>query len=78
MPDLNIERLTLRLSGLSEGDGRHLARLIADRLAEASLPEGTRGRDAMRSNIQAGSGSGLPELADQVVADLVRQLTRTA
>jgi hypothetical protein len=38
MPDITIDRLTLHLSGLSEGDGQRLARLIADGLANASLP----------------------------------------
>ena len=77
MPNVSIDRLSLHLSGLSESDGRHLARLIADRLATASVPESATSRDTMRSNITARPGGGMRELSEQIVSDLVRQLERS-
>ena len=77
MPELMIDRLTLHLSGLSETDGRHLARLIAERLASASLPQALGWRDQMNSNVVAQPGAGVSSLAEKIVSDLVRQLDRS-
>jgi len=75
MPQLTIERLSLRLSGLSEGDSRHLARLIGEGLAEAPGISGD--RKAMQIGINASAGSSVQGLSDQIVAELVRQLARS-
>jgi hypothetical protein len=77
MPEINIERLSLSLSGLSEEEGRHLAQLIADGLAEASVSDAAPGSDALQSRATVRPGSSMPDLAEQIVADLVRQLNRT-
>ena len=77
MPELTIDRLSLHLSGLSESEGRHLARLIADKLASTSLPESGAGRDQMTSNVVAQPGGGLGSLAERIVSDLIRQLDRS-
>jgi phosphoglycerate dehydrogenase-like enzyme len=77
MADLNIERLSLNLSGLSEGESRHLARLIADGLAEAQLPDVTFRREVMQSNITAHAGGSTQELSDRIVAEVVRQLAQS-
>jgi hypothetical protein len=75
MPELTIERLSLRLSGLSEGESRHLARLIAEGLAEAPSISGN--RDAVHAGINTPAGSSVEQLSDQIVAELVRQLARS-
>ena len=75
MPELTIERLSLRLSGLSEGESRHLARLIGEGLAAAPGISGN--RDAMKADINAAAGSSVEELSDQIVAELMRQLARS-
>jgi hypothetical protein len=75
MPQLTIERLSLRLSGLSEGDSRHLAQLIGEGLAEALGISGN--RKAMQVGINASADSSVQELSDQIVAELVRQLARS-
>jgi hypothetical protein len=75
MSDVSIERLSLHLSGLSEG--RRLTRLIADGLAAASVPNSTESRDALQSNIKLRSGCSLQEISDQIVADLLGQLERS-
>jgi hypothetical protein len=77
MPDLSIERLSLHLSGLSEGEGRRLTRLIADGLAAAAVPHTAKSHDAMQSKITPRAGCGLQEISDQIVADLLSQLDRT-
>jgi hypothetical protein len=76
MPDLTIERLSLHLSGLSEGEGQRLARLIADGLAQVSI-SGGENRDAMNAVITASPGVDMQELSERIVADVVRQLDRS-
>jgi len=74
-PDVTIDRLTLHLSGWSEGDGRHLARLIADGLAKAAMPDAVESRASIEA--AAGAGGTMQEIADRVVADVLRQLERS-
>jgi len=78
MADITIDRLTLRLSGLSESDGQRLAARIAEGLA-AAAPAGGRPRhmDALRVNVAAAPGDGVERIAAQVVADILRQIERT-
>jgi hypothetical protein len=76
MPELTIERLSLRLTGLSESESRRLPRLIAEGLA-AAAPDVSGKRDNMRANINATAGSSVQQLSDQIVAELVRQLERS-
>jgi len=75
MAEINIERLTLRLSGISEYEGQHLSRLIAEGLAAAPFgTEGVHHLDAMRVNVTANPGGGMNPLAKAIVAEIVRQL----
>jgi hypothetical protein len=76
MPDLTIKRLSLHLSGLSEGQGQRLARLIADGLAQVSI-SGGENRDVMNAAITAPPGVDMQELSERIVADVVRQLDRS-
>ena len=76
MPDLTIERLSLHLSGISEGEGQRLARLIADGLAQVSI-SGGENRDAMSAAITAPTGTDMQQLSERIVADVVRQLDRS-
>jgi len=78
MEAINIDRLSLRLSGISGGDGQHLARLIAEGLAAAPIGiEGTHHLDAMQVNVTARPGSSMDMLSQRIVADVLRQLERT-
>lgn len=74
MPELEIEKLTLRLAGLSEEEGRRLARLIADGLAASPLRDGTAGQDAVATTLTGWPGMGLEDISNRIVADLLRQL----
>lgn len=78
MPTVTVDRLGLRLSGLTESDGRHLARLIAEGLASASIDASVVAHNDMQSNLTVRPGSDVQGMADEVVADLVRQLQRSA
>jgi hypothetical protein len=79
MTEISIERLTLKLSGISERDGQRLAQLIAEGLGDhiSLSSEAPRHLDSMRVNVAARPGSSLDMLAKQVVADMLRQLERS-
>ena len=78
MPEINIDRLTLRLSGISEHDGQRLARLIAEGLTSSSIAaEGSHALDAMRVNVSTSPSSNVDMLSKQIVAEIVRQLEST-
>jgi hypothetical protein len=52
--NLEIDRLTLRLSGVSEADGRRLVALIGERLATVSSPGASGSRARMHLSIEIG------------------------
>jgi hypothetical protein len=78
MAEMNIERLTLKLSGISESDGQRLARLIAEGLASATISsESPHHIDSLHVNATASPGNEIGMLSRQVVAEIVRQLEST-
>ncbi len=78
MAEMNIERLTLKLSGISQSDGQRLAQLIAQGLASATIaPESPRHVDSLHVNTTASSDNGIDMLSKQIVAEIVRQLEST-
>jgi hypothetical protein len=77
MPRVTIDRLSLHLSGITESDGRSLTRLIAEGLADASLPSGGGQMEWMQSSVAASPGASPATLSERIVADLVRQLARS-
>jgi hypothetical protein len=68
--DLSIDRLTLRLSGLTASEGRRFAAALAECLAEAHVPDGARGASRLRVTLAARSGESLEAMARRVVAEL--------
>ncbi len=75
MATIAIDRLSLKLSGLSQSDGERLARLVANGLAEASVSEtSTHEVSAMSISVQSDAGSNLNRLSDQIVNEILRQL----
>jgi hypothetical protein len=78
MSGITVDRLSLKVSGFSESDGRHLARLIADGLSRASASvEATGHREALRLSLSPRPGTALDALAGQIVSELLRQLNRS-
>ena len=75
MVEMNIERLALKLSGVSESDGQRLAQLIAEGLASTTISsEGARRIDSLRVSAQANPDKNVDMLSKQIVAEIVRQL----
>jgi hypothetical protein len=76
MPGLEIEKLTLKVSGLSEAEGRRLVRLVAEGLADQPFESGG-DRAGLQSSQIAPKGASAESLARRIVEDLLRQLDRT-
>ncbi len=78
MAELNIDRLTLNLSALSQSDGQRLARQIAEGLASGVIASGA-ARDApnIHVTIPADSNADVDWLANQIVTEVLRQLNQT-
>lgn len=77
MSELSIDRLTLRLTGVTEAEGRRLATLVAERLAAVDLPDSTAARVAsIRLGLRADPRAPLDALTEQVVEGVVRELLR--
>ena len=77
MPATTIDRLALRLSGVAERDAQRLALLIAEGLAAARLspvPAGDIG--TVHVHVTARAGDSLDQLAQQVVAEIMRELAK--
>lgn len=70
---LRLDRLTLRLSGISEPEGRRLARLVGEGLATAASITGS-DVPALRVALAARPGEPLEATANRIVAELVRAL----
>jgi len=78
MTQINIDRLTLKLSGLSQQEGHQLAQLITNRLANQEIIAGSV-RDAPRLelNLTAQPNTNIDWLAHQIVSEVLRQLHQT-
>jgi len=77
MPDLRIDKLTLKLSGLNRQDAERLAHRLAKGLAGAKLSGPSRKIGGISSRVTAPpKGSGQDALAEAVIADLIRSLER--
>jgi hypothetical protein len=78
MTNLTIDRLALKLSGLSQQEGQHLAQLIAQRLAEGEITNGMMGdRPHLHIAIQPAENASPDWLADQIATEILQQLNRT-
>jgi hypothetical protein len=78
MAEVSVDRLALRVPGLSEHEAARLARLVAEDLAAAVEPESVRRVATLRVSVRPGPGESLDRLAKQIVAELLRQLEREA
>jgi hypothetical protein len=78
MTELNIDRLTLKLSGISELEGQRLAHLIAQELANSDISHlSTRASPNIQISIPSPANPNVDRLAQQIVADVLQQLDRT-
>lgn len=74
MPELKIDRLTLKLSGISEIEGQRLAKLITEGLASSTVSSQASDYSNLKVNIPSRPNASVDWLAEQIVADLLRQL----
>jgi hypothetical protein len=76
MGDIRIDRLALQVPGLTAADGWRLALRVAEGLATARAAGGGSDVPVLRLDLTAAAGAGVDELAEQIVAEMLRQLRR--
>lgn len=76
MPDINVDRLSLRISGMRESESRRLAELVAEGLAGSDI-EARGDVQTLRVGLRSPPGSTLEKLSAQIVSELLSQLGRT-
>jgi hypothetical protein len=77
MSQVFIDRLTLSVPFMSEAQGRKLAAGIADGLAATSLSWAGGQYPTLRVDVTANAGANPDHLAEQVIAEIIRQIGRT-
>lgn len=74
---LTIDRLALRVGGISEADGRRLAQLVGDGLAAVRLPATAAAAGAMHLTLDPQPGEALESMAGRIVRAMLGGLART-
>jgi len=78
MTQISIDRLTLKLSGISEIEGQQLVRLIAQGLASSVVSSQAAGnRPTLQVTIPSRPNASVDWLANQIVSEVLRQLNQT-
>jgi hypothetical protein len=78
MTNLTIDRLTLKLSGISQQEGQNLARLVINKLATSEISSySARDAPALQLNINTQPNTNIDWLANQIVSEILRQLNQT-
>ena len=76
--DLHVDRMTLRLAGVSEADARRLGRLVVEYLASADAPGAALPTARLRVSIAPHPGESLDSMAQRIAEEMVYALTRPA
>ncbi len=75
---MKIDRLSLRLSGISPAEGQRLARLITERLGTCQTGMLRPGRmDKVQVEATAKPGADMDRLAGQIAEQVLRELSRS-
>ena len=77
MPGLEIDRMRLHLSGVSEDGARRLARLVADGLASSSMPDRGGSAGSFGFKVEQSTGDDLETLSRRIVSEVLRRAMRT-
>ena len=82
MPDMDVDRLVLRLSGGSAEEGRQLALALSRRLASGMGAMAWEGigdatLERVRATTEAAPGAAAETLAERAADEVLRQLRRT-
>ncbi|MCC6168597.1 MAG: hypothetical protein IT329_15355 [Caldilineaceae bacterium] len=75
MATMTIDRLTLHVSGITDGDARRLAQRIAEELALTPTPRRAR-LGSLQVEVAAPEQGSVDELARQVANEVLRQVAR--
>jgi hypothetical protein len=76
MSPLSVDRISVQAPGLSPGEGRRLARLLAEGLG-AAVPTGARPASVPSMSVRSATAAApVDELAQRVLADLAAELRR--
>lgn len=75
---LSIDRLTLRLSGVTEPDARRLAQLVADRLGAVDTLDHGFTADRLHVGIVAVPGESLDQLSNRIASELLIAIARAS
>ncbi|MDC0744827.1 hypothetical protein [Polyangium mundeleinium] len=81
MQEVHIDRLILKLSGLTEDEGRRLAMKVSEGLAAADISNAAvENPGALRLDLRASprEQSDVDSLAHHIVSGIVRELSRSA
>ena len=79
MPGVEIDRLALRFPGMSTAEARRLAERVADGLAAwRPPPDLARSRERVQVTVDSQQQASVDRLAESIVAELVRELERSA
>lgn len=74
---VEIERLTLKLSGMSRHEGELLAGRIREKMAGACCGRGKAVRlDSLRVGVERRQGEPVERLSERIVADLLAQMAQ--
>jgi hypothetical protein len=76
--ELHVDRLTLRVAGLSERDSARLARLVAEGLAAAAAPGAPIALDQLRVSVTLRPGETLATTAHRIAAEILHAIARTS
>ncbi len=76
MSEVRIDRLILQVPGLTPAEGKRLALQVAAGIATARAAGGGRDIPALRLDLTAAPGGSVDALAEQLVAEIRRQIQR--
>jgi hypothetical protein len=76
MSEVRIDRLILQVPGLTPSEGKRLALQVAAGIATARAAGGGRDIPALRLDLTAAPGGSVDALAEQLVAEIRRQIQR--
>src|SRR5262245_46807222 len=78
MAEIHIDRMVVHVSGMAVHDAQRLAQAITAAMAQAPVRAGTAGRvETLRVEVPATPAQDVDRLAQQVVAEMVRQVEQT-
>jgi hypothetical protein len=76
--DLHVDRLSLRLAGVSEADARRLARLVVEYVASANATGAALDIDRVRVSVRPQPGESLDSMAQRIAEEMIYAVARSS